>query len=284
MSEKLNIHQRIIEVRKAVDYIQKQKAVEGYKAVTHDQVTGMLREHLIKHGITTVIRLVNGATVDTGTKTSKGTPIVRFEAVYELDLVNIDDPKDRETYSAPAHANDHGDKAPGKTASYGVKTLLLKAFNIETGENDESRFSSDADEVDTIVKLDQAMRDAETIDDLRVRLKEALVAVQADAKQLKRFTDLGTELAKKFPATIKQPKAIEPEASTQNEPVEAAPPVPQKVAAVPAGEKPSKGLIDSITKLAEVKGYKLSPEFPDKGLTKAGAAQLLKTVTEYKAE
>jgi hypothetical protein len=37
----MNIYQRINEVRKKVDYAKKEKAVESYKAVTHDQITAL---------------------------------------------------------------------------------------------------------------------------------------------------------------------------------------------------------------------------------------------------
>ena len=51
----MNLFQRINEVRKAIDYIRKDKSVStgggSYKAVTHDMVTAMVRDHMVKHGI-----------------------------------------------------------------------------------------------------------------------------------------------------------------------------------------------------------------------------------------
>ncbi|MDE3023200.1 MAG: hypothetical protein KGI54_15350, partial [Pseudomonadota bacterium] len=52
----MNLLQRINEVRKAIAYIQKDKEVStgqgrGYKAVTHDTVTAMVREHMVEHGV-----------------------------------------------------------------------------------------------------------------------------------------------------------------------------------------------------------------------------------------
>lgn len=136
----MNLHQRINEVRKHVAYIKKARKVESYMAVTHDQVTGELRDPLITFGI--IIEppsFVSSRVADTGTKTAKGVPFIRYEAVYEIDFVNMDDPKDRITRRFEVHALDHGDKAPGKAASYAEKTAMLKMFNIETGEEDELR-------------------------------------------------------------------------------------------------------------------------------------------------
>jgi len=138
----LNIFQRINEVRKKVAYLRKEKKVESYLAITHDQVTAELRQPMMDNGIITVVRQTSGEVQDTGKATSRGTPITRYVAFYEIDFVNIDDPTDRETTSIGSIAEDHGDKAPGKCVSYAVKAIMLKTFNIETGESDESRIDS----------------------------------------------------------------------------------------------------------------------------------------------
>jgi hypothetical protein len=137
----LNIFQRINEVRKQCAFIKKDKKVEGggYMAVTHDAVTAELRDHLIAQGIVIVPRLKEAHVVDTGTTTGRGVPIIRYEAKFEIDFVNMDDPQDKVTVPNEAHANDQGDKAPGKATSYATKYAMLKLFSIETGENEEER-------------------------------------------------------------------------------------------------------------------------------------------------
>jgi hypothetical protein len=72
-------------------------------------------------------------------ETKNGTPVIRYAARFEIDFVNCDEPDQKITLPAEAHANDHGDKAPGKAISYATKYAILKLFNIETGEDDESR-------------------------------------------------------------------------------------------------------------------------------------------------
>lgn len=138
----LNVFQRINEVRKQCPFIKKDKKVDGgggYMAVTHDHVTSELREHLITQGIVIVPRLINSMIVDTGTMTKNQIPIIRYEAKYEIDFVNMDEPADRVTVPLEAHANDYSDKAPGKATSYATKYAMLKLFSIETGENEEER-------------------------------------------------------------------------------------------------------------------------------------------------
>ncbi len=135
----MNICQRINEVRKVIEYIKKEKKVQNYKAVTHDQVTAMIRSHLIKHGVLIFQRMIRSETVNTNKQSSSGTPMVRHDADYEFDWVNMDEPTDRILTVFGASAEDYNDKAPGKCASYAMKTNMLKTLNIETGEDDESR-------------------------------------------------------------------------------------------------------------------------------------------------
>ena len=138
----LNIYQRINEVRKVAGYLKKDKSVETggkpYKAATHDAVTALLRNHLIDQGVLIVPRLMQSAVENIGL-TKGGSPVIRYSARYEVDFVNCDDPSDKIIVPSEAHANDSGDKAPGKAVSYATKYAMLKLFSIETGEDDEGR-------------------------------------------------------------------------------------------------------------------------------------------------
>lgn len=135
----MNIYQKINEVRRKVEYVKKEKAVESYKAVTHDQITALTRDHFVELGIVIVPNVLRSAVKETGTTTSKGTPFVRLEVTYRFDVVNADEPTDRFSADIEAHAIDHGDKAPGKALSYAKKALILKLCEIESGDDDEGR-------------------------------------------------------------------------------------------------------------------------------------------------
>mgnify|MGYP001564361869 CR=1 FL=1 len=136
----LNIYQRVNEVRKAVDYLIKDKKVESYMAVTHDAVTAAVRGHFVEHGVMIVpAQVMQSAVTLTGTMTSRSTPFIRFEVRYRFEVVNVDDPKDKFSIEIEAHALDHGDKAPGKALSYAKKYAMLKLLEIETGEEEEGR-------------------------------------------------------------------------------------------------------------------------------------------------
>lgn len=159
---KLNIWQKINEVRKAVPYAQKDAKVQGYKGITHDYITALLRPELEKQGIIIVPNETSSSMEEINT-TSKGNKMFLFQAKYEICFVNADQPDEVVKISLTSHANDTGDKAPGKAISYATKMAMLKLFSIETGENDESR----------VQRIDP-------ITDLQIEQLNGLIAKSAD--------------------------------------------------------------------------------------------------------
>ena len=141
----MNIFQKINAVRKLIPYIQKDRSVStgggSYQAVSHDQVTAMVRPAMIKHGIVCYPVLVESRMnpPEDGAKQS------RYEATYDFHFVNDKDPADRFIIRIQAHAMDSADKAPGKALSYAKKYAILKLMEIETGESDESRYQPEDD-------------------------------------------------------------------------------------------------------------------------------------------
>lgn len=198
--EKLNLYQRINEVRKSINYVQKDKTVStgasgGYKAVSHDQVTGMVREHMVKHGIVSypvlVASVMNPKEVDANMVVSKQ---ARYEATYDFVFINIDEPSETITIRIEAHALDNADKAPGKALSYAKKYAILKLFEIETGESEESRYQEQ--EVFSIEFWSESLRLSKTVDELQKTYLEATAAcIKAnDAPAKKAINALTTQL------------------------------------------------------------------------------------------
>ncbi len=138
MNTNKNIYQRINAVMKQVQYIQKDAKVQGYKAVTHDNVTAQLRDHLVSEGIVIQVEQLKSEMLIMRDP-DKSINMHLYSGDYAIHFVNIDNIEEKATVTINAHAADNGDKAPGKAASYATKYAMLKIFSIETGENDESR-------------------------------------------------------------------------------------------------------------------------------------------------
>lgn len=168
MAETKNLTQRILAVMGDVDFVGKDTDVEAgggrsYKGVSHDAVIKALRGPMTKHGI--VLRVEQTAEQAVHGQTKAGHPKIRYEGWYTVWLINADQPDDALSYPINAHAEDSGDKAPGKCISYAVKTVLLKAFALETGENDEHRHKPEEVAViddDSLLNLRALLQDTDT--------------------------------------------------------------------------------------------------------------------------
>lgn len=179
----MNLYEKINEIRKKVDYIQKDKAVStgggSYKAVTHDAVTGILREHLIAQGIICIPNLVRS---ESHAK-EEGAKQFRYDATYSFDFVNAEKPDEKLTIVIEAHAMDNADKAPGKAISYAKKYAVLKLFEIETGEDEESRYQQSEIDVESLIAI---INSASSMDELKDAFKTATQSCGSDKDALKR--------------------------------------------------------------------------------------------------
>ena len=137
--QKLNIHQKLNAIQQKVAYVRKDKKVENYMAVTHDAIVAETRSWFVELGVLVLPTEVERVMIDTGSKSAKGNPLYRYEGVFNVHFVNIEDPTDELKICVTAHANDYGDKAPGKAITYATKAAILKVLMLETGENDEAR-------------------------------------------------------------------------------------------------------------------------------------------------
>lgn len=198
----MNLFKLINQVREKISYVQKDKSVStgggSYRAVSHDQVTALVRQHMMDAGIVCVPYLVESQSMPK----EEGSKQFRYEATYDFTFVNVEVPEDRLTIRIQAHAMDNADKAPGKALSYAKKYAVLKLFEIETGEDEESRFK-EAEEFDLAgwsAKIDAA-GSKEVIQYIYIEAKKEAVLLN-DAPALK---SLGTHV-KTVLAKLEQPK------------------------------------------------------------------------------
>jgi hypothetical protein len=200
----MKLLERINAVRKSISYIQKDKSVStgggSYKAVTHDQVTAMVREHMIEHGIVCWPSLVDSESKPK----EEGSKQFRYEATYDFTFANVEDASDCLVIRIQAHAMDNADKAPGKALSYAKKYAMLKLFEIETGEDEESRYNPEGLDNDELAGHLKAINEAGN----EIELKRVYTAAYhaADAAKDKEASKLliKTKDARKKALTVAQ--------------------------------------------------------------------------------
>lgn len=180
-----NIYQRINAVRAAVRSVEKGADIKAgggsYKGVLHDDVTDALRDAMIEHGIARVGGIVGEPRMVEAGATARGSTIYRYEARYAFAYVNVDQPDDRVTVEVEAHANDQGDKAPGKCFSYAAKYADLKTFGLASGENEEERVEAagKAGNIDQLMRQSGALRDVPVLAAV-LYIKQALAEQDID--------------------------------------------------------------------------------------------------------
>ena len=153
--KKLNLHQKILEVMKAIEYLNKDDAVEykttRYRAMSEEKVTTTVRKELVKQGI--VVYPIEQSVEKDGNITTTNT---------KYRMVNIDDPSDYIDLASSGQGADTQDKGVGKAMTYSFKYLLLRTFAIPTGE-DPDKIASDKIDDDTAVdKIKRLIMETDT--------------------------------------------------------------------------------------------------------------------------
>ena len=138
MAEKLNIYQKLIEVRKSCAYLQKENAGYQFKYVSSSQTLGSLRKTMNEYGLM-LIPSVKDVRV-TNKTTQKGNEEIFTEIFIDFTWVNADNPQ--ETLTCPFYGQgvDSGERGVGKALTYAEKYFLLKTFNIPTDKDDPDSF------------------------------------------------------------------------------------------------------------------------------------------------
>lgn len=152
MTEKLNVYQKLAEIRKEVPYLKKEQQGSQYEYVGSSDVLGALHGKINEMGLILVPTVVNHKVteqIENGSQYNKYTKQndekKRVTYFTEIDMgmtwVNIDDPNDKLYCSWYAQGVDiAGEKGVGKALTYGEKYFLLKFFNIATDKDDPDNF------------------------------------------------------------------------------------------------------------------------------------------------
>jgi hypothetical protein len=201
----LNIYQRIREVKREVDSVDKAgKHQQGFAFMKHDDVTAALSGLFVKWGIDREVSVK---------ETTRFENILQM--VVEVSWVNIDKPEDRKsvlvyTEGVNVMKRDGGENrdglASGKALSYAVKMAELKNFCLvgdTTADNERSGSFASAPDVpppstEEYVKLKQLYESCSTKDELT-----AIRGMLSPLVQQKKLTDEQVKELSKLDADAK---------------------------------------------------------------------------------
>lgn len=141
----LNIYQKLLEVKKQVDYIQKKRLSPDlkYNAVSNSMVLAEINKELNEQGLLLKTSVVNKDIQRLERMNSKG---LTYDFIATLDFeftwVNVENQeKDVNLFSCSGLNSDPA-KAFGSCLTYAEKYFFLKFFNIATDDLDPDTFSN----------------------------------------------------------------------------------------------------------------------------------------------
>jgi hypothetical protein len=143
----MNIYQKLIEVRKAVPYLQKEAKGYQFNYVASSQVLGALKSKMDEIGLLLIPSI-------TGTKvtediyekvdnkgSSKRTVDYFTEVTMNYTWINAEKPEEQITVPWYGQGLDTGgEKGVGKALTYAEKYFMLKFFNIPIDKDDPDSF------------------------------------------------------------------------------------------------------------------------------------------------
>lgn len=180
-NKKLSIYQKILNVMKAVEYLQKDDNVEylktKYKAISEEKVTSTVRKQFVEQGL---------IMYPFEQEISKDGNITTTNTKYRL--VNVDNPEESIVIASSGQGADSQDKGSGKAMTYSFKYALLRTFAIPTGEDPDKISSAELDAVQQNEEEAKAYHEKE--DALRKELKELLETTKSDVPK---FLEWATE-------------------------------------------------------------------------------------------
>lgn len=139
MSEKLNLYQKIADVKANIDGFTKDTKGYNFSYVSGSQILHRIRTKMIEHNLLLVPSTTNEKWTTHTYKNKKGNEIVDF--VIELDLnykwINADKPEEQLDISYHAFGQQSDiSQAHGTALTYAERYFLMKFFNIPTDEDD----------------------------------------------------------------------------------------------------------------------------------------------------
>lgn len=153
LRKSLNIHQKILKVMNEVQYINTDMKIQykttNYKALSNEKVVSVIREKLVKWGLTIV---------QTDSETIKQGNITSMKCYYLLS--NADNPSENIQLVHHGDGADSQDKGPGKASTYAYKYMLIRTFALPFG-NDPDKISSDELTDKTNERMMNIMKDTE---------------------------------------------------------------------------------------------------------------------------
>ena len=151
MKAEKNLFQKLLEVKKAVPYLQKDKASYNYKYASGSKVLGKVNEILNEQGVILKSEVVecHHETITSQVFDKKANELkTKSEILYILKTrmtwVDTDNPESRDVNEWFASGVNGDEKGFGSALTYAERYFMLKYFNIATDDLDPDTYERNA--------------------------------------------------------------------------------------------------------------------------------------------
>jgi hypothetical protein len=139
MADKLNLYQKIVEVRKVAGGFSKDTKGYGYDYVSGNQILSKIKDRMNELNLLLIPSTKLGEHHTHEYKTSKGKDVIDFVVSGEMSYtwINGDSPDEQYTVSWAYYGQqDDISKAYGSALTYSERYFLLKCLGLPTDEDD----------------------------------------------------------------------------------------------------------------------------------------------------
>jgi len=138
--KKLNIYEKLVEVRKSVPYLQKGESGPQFKYVSSSQTLAAVRQAMDEQNLLLIPKITNKQVTIMDRGEDKASAVFT-ELNLEYTWLDASDPSQMVICPFYGQGIDiAGEKGVGKALTYAEKYFLLKFFNIATDKDDPDRF------------------------------------------------------------------------------------------------------------------------------------------------
>jgi len=167
MKSEKNLFQKLLEVKRVIPYMQKDKKSYNYTYASGSSLLGRLNEVLNKEGV-----ILKSEVIETSHElityiTKEGTE--KAEMLYKIKTrmtwINCDNPEDRDVNEFSASGMNGYEKGFGSALTYNERYFILKYFSIATDDLDPDAYEntitdkSNIKKQETKPKVDVEMKD-----------------------------------------------------------------------------------------------------------------------------
>ncbi len=179
----MNLHEKLIEVRKSVDYLKKESTGKQYSYVSSSQVLANLRDALNEHKILLIPTVEHSVVSKKEEQKPDGKTTITYFTELKMTMTWVDATKPEDKIECRWYGQGvdiAGEKGVGKALTYAEKYFMLKFFNIPTDKDDPDSFQKKHEQAKPQPKkekgnLDEFFTDMQastSLEDLKIRFAD----------------------------------------------------------------------------------------------------------------